>query len=617
MPEEHVDRTIPAAVASAAREFGDAPALAEPGGPHLGYRQLHERVSGTARALIAAGVRPADRVAIWSPNTHHWVLGALGALYAGATLVPVSTRFTGPEALDVISRSGACTLIVAGQFLGTDRLAALRQAEPPRNGTAAGQCLDNLSVVIRVPVEPAAPASDATAPVPAAGPQADPAPPTPGPHPAPRPQADPAPPTPGPHPDPRAAANSETAGGWAGQVIDWAELDDLAATVPAELADERAAGVTADDVSDILFTSGTTGRSKGAMSAHRQSLAVASAWAECGCLGPGDRYLVVNPFFHSFGLKAGLLACLVSGAALVPQPVFDAGQAMRLVETERITVLPGAPTIYQAILDHPGRADRDLSSLRLAVTGAATVPVALVERMRRELTFDTVLTAYGLTEAVVATMCRPGDDPQTVASTSGRAAAGFEVRIAGDPGQAAGVNDGHRANLPSQADERDEGATAAPGMPGEILLRGPNLMLGYLDDQPATDAAVDADGWLHTGDVGFLDERGYLTITDRLKDMYICGGFNVYPAEVEQVLARLDGVAESAVVGVPDPRLGEVGQAYLVMRTGHALDTAAVLAFCRDRLANYKVPRHVEFRASLPRNPAGKILKRLLREESA
>src|SRR5262249_18278473 len=159
----------------------------------------------------------------------------------------------------------------------------------------------------------------------------------------------------------------------------------------------------------------------------------------------------------------------------------------------------------------------------------------------------------GLTEAVVATMCRPGDDPRTVAHTSGRATAGFEVRVAGP-----------------------DGSEAAAGDPGEILLRGPNLMLGYLDDEEATRAAIDAGGWLHTGDVGHLDPRGYLTITDRLKDMYICGGFNVYPAEVEQVLARLDGVAESAVIGVADERLGEVGRAYVVTRPGHVLDAGDV-----------------------------------------
>jgi acyl-CoA synthetase (AMP-forming)/AMP-acid ligase II len=544
-----VELTIPAAVAYAAREFGDAAALAEPGGPRISYRELHERVAVVARALAAEGVTPGDRVAIWSPNTHHWVLGALGALYAGATLVPVSTRFTGPEALDVISRSHARALIVAGPFLGTDRLAALRDAAAEHQAAAGGGLaaggLDQLRLVIRVPAGAAPPAG----------------------------RPDPAPP-------------------WTS--LEWADLDGRAAGVPAEQAAAHAAAVRPGQVSDILFTSGTTGRSKGAMSAHRQSLGVALAWAECARLTSADRYLVVNPFFHSFGYKAGILACLVSGATIVPQPVFEAGQAMQLVETERITVFPGAPTIYQTILDHPGRGARDLSSLRLAVTGAAAVPVALVERMRAELGFDTVLTAYGLTEAVVATMCRPGDDPQTVARTSGRPAAGFEVRVAG-PG----------------------GRDAAPGEPGEILLRGPNVMLGYLDDPAATRAAVGDGGWLHTGDVGHLDPRGYLTITDRLKDMYICGGFNVYPAEVEQVLARLDGVAEAAVIGVADARLGEVGKAYVVTRPGSALDEASVLAFCRERLANYKMPRQVEFLAGLPRNPSGKPLKRLLREESA
>ncbi len=227
---------------------------------------------------------------------------------------------------------------------------------------------------------------------------------------------------------------------------------------------------------------------------------------------------------------------------------------MRLIEAERITVLPGAPTIYQTILDHPARASHDLTSLRLAVTGAAVVPVALVERMQAELAFDTVLTAYGLTEAVVVTMCRPGDPPRTVATTSGRATAGFEIRISG----------------------ADVGGADSDGT-GEILLRGPNVMLGYLDDPAATKEAIDSDGWLHTGDVGRLDADGNLTITDRLKDMYICGGFNVYPAEVEQVLARLDGVAESAVIGVPDVRLGEVGKAIVVTRPGSQLTRATCL----------------------------------------
>ena len=539
-----MELTIPAALSHAAREYGDAAALAEPGGPRLSYRELHEQVITVARALIAEGTQPGDRVALWSPNTHHWVLAALGVLYAGATLVPVSTRFTGHEALDVISRSGARGLIVAGPFLGTDRLAALRAAAQEEDGRhqAAAGTLGRLRLVVSVPIE--------------AG----------------------------------EGGRGRTAEGATG----WDDFTGRAAAVPAAVATDRASAVRPDDVSDILFTSGTTGRSKGAVTAHRQSLAVARAWAECGELSRDDRYLVVNPFFHSFGYKAGILACLVSGAALVPQLVYDAAQAMALVEDEQITVFPGPPTIYQTILDHPGRAARNLSSLRLAVTGAAPVPVALVERMQRELSFEAVLTAYGLTEAVVVTMCRPGDAPPLVASTSGRATADFEIRIAGP-----------------------DGREATAGQAGEILLRGPNVMLGYLDDPVATAAAVDPGGWLHTGDVGCLDPGGYLTITDRLKDMYICGGFNVYPAEVEQVLARLDGVAESAVVGVPDDRLGEVGRAYVVPRPGCVLDANDVLAFCREQLAGYKVPRQVLFRDRLPRNPSGKTLKRLLQEEPA
>ena len=569
--------TIPAALARAAGEYADAPALTEPGGPRLSWRDLHEQATVVSRALIAAGIGPGDRVAIWSPNTHHWVLAALGTLGAGGTLVPVSTRFTGHEALDVISRSRARVLFVAGCFLGTDRIAQLRaavQETPIMPNAGQVPSLDRLELIVRVPVE-TVPSRGATRPAESASARSDDRR------------------GPGGRP-PGAALPAVPAGpAEAAEAMDWAGFLQRAALVPAAKAEARAAAVRPEDTSDILFTSGTTGQSKGAMSSHRQALGVAAAWADCGGLSRADRYLVINPFFHSFGYKAGILVCLLTGAVIVPQPVFDAAEAMRLIEAERITVLPGAPTLYQTILDHPDREKYDLSSLRLAVTGAAIVPVALVERMRRELSFGTVLTAYGLTEAVVATMCRPGDDPETVARTSGRAAAGFEVRVAGPDGQPAG-----------------------PGEPGEILLRGPNLTAGYLDDPAATQAAIDAEGWLHTGDIGRLDEAGYLTITDRLKDMYVCGGFNVYPAEVEQALARLDGVAESAVIGVPDPRLGEVGKAFVVTRPGYALDAEQVVAFCRQRLANYKVPRQVEFCAALPRNASGKTLKRVLREEA-
>ena len=223
-------------------------------------------------------------------------------------------------------------------------------------------------------------------------------------------------------------------------------------------ADARAAAVQPDDLSDVLFTSGTTGRSKGVLCAHRQSLAGSAAWAAIGKITSDDRYLCINPFFHNFGYKAGILACLQTGATLIPQLTFDAEQALRAVAEHRITVLPGPPTIYQTLLDHPARGGYDLSSLRFAVTGAATVPVVLIERMQTELDFDIVLTAYGLTESNgMGTMCRADDDAVTVATTCGRPIADFDLRI--------------------------DDAT------GEVLLRGPNVMLGYLDDPDATAAA--------------------------------------------------------------------------------------------------------------------------------
>ncbi|HEU5033864.1 MAG TPA: FadD3 family acyl-CoA ligase [Mycobacteriales bacterium] len=351
-------------------------------------------------------------------------------------------------------------------------------------------------------------------------------------------------------------------------------------------------GVQPDDTGDVIFTSGTTGRPKGVVTTHAQTLQVFATWSDVVGLSAGDRYLVVNPFFHTFGYKAGIIACLLRGATIVPQPVFDVPATLELIARERISVLPGPPTLYQSILDHPDRHRFDLSSLRLAVTGAAIVPVALIERMRAELTFHTVLTAYGLTEATgTVTMCRRGDDPVTIATTSGRAIPDTEVRVVSTDNE-----------------------PVPPGEAGEVVVRGYNVMRGYFEDPEATALAIDADGWLHTGDIGVLDAAGNLRITDRLKDMYVVGGFNAYPAEIEQVLATHPAVAESAVVGVPDERLGEVGKAFVVPRPGAEVDIDELISFARERMANYKVPRSVEVVETLPRNASGKVLKFALRD---
>ncbi len=509
-------RTVPMVLDRIGAEFSDHPAVVDDD-REITYADLIAEARRAAAAMVDLGVHAGDRVAIWSPNTWHWVVACLATHYAGAVVVPLNTRYTATEATDILARTAAPLLIGMGEFLGADRTSELDLGALPA-----------LRHLVRVPVQEG---------------------------------------------DAKASASWD-------QFVARGESDGLLKAV-----DARAASLTPDDVSDILFTSGTTGRSKGVLCAHRQSLDAPAAWAACGELTSDDRYLCINPFFHNFGYKAGILACLQTGATLIPQLTFDPETAMQAVQDHRITVLPGAPTIYQSLLDHPRRADYDLTSLRFAVTGAAVVPIVLIERMQTELDIDIVLTAYGLTEASgFGTMCRSDDDAVTVATTCGRPIAGFELRI----------------------DGTDE---------GEVLLRGPNVMLGYLDDPDATAATIDADGWLHTGDVGRLDHAGNLRITDRLKDMYICGGFNVYPAEVEQVLARLDGVADSAVIGVPDDRLGEVGKAFVVAKAGARLDAGAVIAHTREHLANFKTPRSVEFLDVLPRNPSGKVVKTLLRNE--
>ena len=499
-------QTIPAVLDRIARELPDHNALVTPDRT-VTFAELRDEVRRTAAAMIALGVSTGERVALWSPNTWHWVVACLATHYAGATVVPLNTRYTAAEATDILVRTGAPLLVAMGEFLGTDKTADLDRGALP-----------DLRHIVRVPID----AKDGT----------------------------------------------------------WDDFVAAGTDLPA--ADARAGTVRPDDVSDILFTSGTTGRSKGVLCAHRQSLSGSAAWAACGKITGDDRYLCINPFFHNFGYKAGILACLQTGATLIPQLTFDAERAMRAIAEHRITVLPGPPTIFQTLLDHPARGGYDLRSLRFAVTGAATVPVVLIERMQTELDIDIVLTAYGLTECNgFGTMCRADNDAVTVATTCGRPVADFELRI---------------------------------GDQGEVLLRGPNVMLGYLDDPQATADAVDADGWLHTGDVGKLDSAGNLQITDRLKDMYICGGFNVYPAEVEQVLARLDGVLDCAVIGIPDERLGEVGRAFLVTRPGSGLDEQAVIAYTREYLANFKTPRSVRFVDTLPRNAGGKVVKPQLRE---
>jgi acyl-CoA synthetase (AMP-forming)/AMP-acid ligase II len=500
--------TIPAMMRDGAQRLGDTAAVVD-GDRRVTYAELSTLVARAAGGLVAAGIEPRDRVAVWAPNSLEWIVAALGVTTAGGVLVPVNTRFRGAEAAYVLARSGARALFTVRGFLDTDYPALL---------AGAGVDLPALAHTIVLAGDP----------------------------------------------------HGCTAWG------------DFMASGSAAAVDISAIGP--DDPSDVVYTSGTTGSPKGVVMTHGQTLRAYLDWCDWADLRPGDRYLVVNPFFHIFGYKAGCLASLMRGATIFPVPVFDPGVVLELVEQERISVLPGPPTVYQSLLDHPDRAKRDITSLRLAVTGAADIPVELIRRVREELPFERILTGYGLTEAGTVTGSKPDDDFEHIATTVGVPWPGFDVRV-----------------------------DAPLGEPSEVLVRGETVMRSYLDDPEATAAAIDQDGFLHTGDLGTLDADGYLRIVGRIKDMFIVGGFNAYPAEIENLLLRHPRIAQVAVIGVPDARLGEVGMAFVVLQPGDAIDAGAIIEWARAEMANYKVPRAVEFIDALPVNATGKVVKDELR----
>jgi acyl-CoA synthetase (AMP-forming)/AMP-acid ligase II len=523
--------TIPGAVMASIAARPEAEAVVEPE-RRVTYGDLGELVVASTRAMMGAGVGPGDRVAIWAPNGLGWIVAALGAQCAGAALVPINTRFKGEEAAWLLSASKAPLLVTTVGFLDTDTVGMLSSARTP---------LPDLRRILLLPGS--RPAKEA-----------------PG------------------------AVSIET----------WSDFLDRGDEVDPAAATARRESVRPTDPSDVLFTSGTTGRPKGVVMSHGQTVRLFREWSNFAGLEPGDRYLIVNPFFHMFGYKAGWLASLMRGATIFPVPVFDVPAVLERVERERITFLPGPPTLYRSILDHPERGGFDLGSLRVAVTGAADIPVTLIEEMRAELPFQSILVGYGLTEAGTCTGSHPDDDAETIATTVGRAMPGFEIAVADAEGQ-----------------ELSRGET------GELLVRGHGVMQGYLDDPDATAAAIDERGFLHTGDLATMDERGVVRIVGRLKDMILVGGFNVYPAEVENALLGHEAIGQVAVVGLLDARMGEVPVAYVVPAAGAVIDPDAIVAWARERLANYKVPRHVVAVGALPINATGKVVKQELRDRAA
>ncbi len=355
------------------------------------------------------------------------------------------------------------------------------------------------------------------------------------------------------------------------------------ATVAAGAPPAAPRAVGGDDVAMMLYTSGTTGAPKGAMLTHSGLLQNAAAVVEAVGFRDSDRSLCILPLFHAFAIAFDYLQMMTAGASSVIVERFDASQALGLIERHRATVLVGVPTMFIYILRHPDRPRHDLSSLRIGDTGGGPVPTALKTEYERDIGM-VLLESYGLTEASpVVSIERPGLP---------RHEGGCGVTL---PGMETKVVDARGCELP-------------PGELGELLVRGPNVMKGYFEMPEATARAV-VDGWLHTGDLMRKDAEGHLYMVDRLKHMIICGGYNIYPKEIENVLHDHPAVLECAVVGVPDADKGEIPKACIVLREGACATEAGIREFCRESLAAYKVPRLVEFMASLPKTATGKIRK--------
>ncbi|WP_067820445.1 AMP-binding protein [Actinomadura kijaniata] len=513
--------TIPRMLRDQAERHPDVAAVVA-GDTRLTLAELARRAHRTARALIALGVAPGDRVAVWAPNTPEWVVAAYGIWDAGGVIAPLSTRFKGIEAAELLHKTGARVLLVAEGFMGVSYLDMIADADLPE--------LEHTVLLT------------------------------------------------GASPRPGAVA--------------WDDFLARGAEVAAEAAEDRARSVSPDDLASIMATSGTTGAPKGVMLYHAQLLRGYWDWAEIVTLREGDRYPIIAPFSHGFGINAGLLACVLRRATMMPVALFDPGDLMDMIERDRISVLAGAPPMFFKILDELD--GRDVSSLRVAICGAAAVPPELIRRLVERVGLERMINAYGLMEGTVVSMTRAEDPVEVIASSTGRPVPGVTVRVVDDDGK----------DLP-------------PGEPGEILVGGYGVMRGYWRDPERTAEAVDADGWLRTGDIGTVDDAGNVAIVDRKKEMFIVSGFNAYPAEIEGLLLRCPLVAQAAVIGVPDERQGEVGWAYVVPPPGTDPDPDAVVAWARAHMSNYKVPRRVIIVGSLPVNANGKIDKPSLHARAA
>lgn len=376
-------------------------------------------------------------------------------------------------------------------------------------------------------------------------------------------------------------------------MFSWDEVMELGDKVSSEELAQRQASLHWDDVINIQYTSGTTGFPKGVMLTHRNIIGDATRIAACMRFSEKDRLCIPVPFFHCFGCVLATLAAVTAGTTMVCLDHYNPVKVMETVQKERCTALHGVPTMYITILEHPDFAKYDYSTLRTGIMAGSPCPEEVMRKVMDRMHMSEITIAYGLTEtAPVMTQTRVDDSVERRVSTVGRALPDIEVRVV-DP---------------------VTNEEAPRGVIGEIVCRGFNVMKGYYKMPEATAMAIDQGGWCHSGDLGSMDEDGYVTITGRMKDMIIRGGENIYPRELEEYLYRHPKVADAQVVGVPDPVYGEEVMAFIQLKPGQSATEEEVRDFLRHRISRHKVPRYVRFVDEYPTTASGKIQKYKLRE---
>jgi len=480
------------------------------------YAEFGARVDRVARALVAAGLGPGDRMGIWAPNCAEWLLVQYASAKAGVILVNVNPAYRTSELEFVLNQSGCRVLISARAFKSSDYVATVREVAP------------------------------------------------------------------------RCRALERTV------FLDSGDWEELLAAGDAELS--LPAGLQFDDPINIQYTSGTTGFPKGATLTHHNILNNGFFIGETCRYAPEDRVCIPVPFYHCFGMVLGNLACTTHAACMViPAPSFEPHATLDAVQSERCTSLYGVPTMFIAELDLPEFEEFDLTSLRTGIMAGSPCPVEVMRNVIDRMHMAEVTICYGMTEtSPVSTQTSADDDIEHRTSSVGRVHPHVEIKII-DPASGACV-------------ERD--------LPGELLTRGYSVMLGYWNDPEQTAEAIDAAGWMHTGDLATMDRDGYVNIVGRSKDMIIRGGENVYPREIEEFLYTHPAIRDVQVVGVPDERYGEEITALVIAREPGTIDAEAVREFCRGKIAHYKIPRYVISVDEFPMTVTGKIQKFKLRDQA-